>query len=51
MADGAIYSVRSQNPMAFLGITALLFLVVLLTLYRQARRAANIDPMAVLRDE
>lgn len=50
-ADGAIYSVRSQNPMSFLGITALLFLVVLLALYRQARRAAKIDPTVVLRDE
>ncbi len=37
--------------MSFLGITALLFLVVLLALYRQARRAAKIDPTVVLRDE
>jgi ABC-type antimicrobial peptide transport system permease subunit len=46
-----LYGVEPFDPVAFAGMGALLLAVVLAASLLPARRAAGIDPMAVLRGE
>jgi len=46
-----LYGVEPFDPVAFAGMGALLFAIVLVASLLPARRAASIDPMAVLRGE
>jgi putative ABC transport system permease protein len=46
-----LYGIDAFDPGAFAAMAAVLFAVVLLASYLPARRAASVDPMAVLRAE
>jgi len=46
-----LYEVRPGDPEVFAGITATIALVSLASSWLPARRAAQVDPMAALRDE
>ena len=51
VVESALYGMSPLDPLAFLGATALLGLVALGAAYLPARRAAQTDPMKVLRRE
>jgi ABC-type antimicrobial peptide transport system permease subunit len=44
-----IYGLSPLDPVAFLGVTALIAVVALVAMAQPARRAANVDPAATLR--
>jgi ABC-type antimicrobial peptide transport system permease subunit len=46
-----LYHVVAIEPLAFVGITAMLAASALLAAYLPARRAARVDPMTALRSE
>ena len=48
---GLLAGVSPLNPPVLAGVSALLGLVVLVACLAPARRAANVDPMEVLRSE
>jgi putative ABC transport system permease protein len=50
MADGD-RAAPGRDPATFLGVPLILGAAALLACYLQARRAARLDPMAVLRNE
>jgi predicted permease len=51
LLSGLLFDVRSTDPGTFGGAVVLLLAVALLASYVPARRAASVDPQAVLRDE
>ncbi len=51
MLTGFLFGVRSLEPVVFLGVTLLVFGVAVLACWLPARRAARVEPMAVLRVE
>jgi putative ABC transport system permease protein len=46
-----LYGIGPTDPLTFAGVALLLMLVALAAAYIPARRAANLNPMAALRDE
>jgi predicted permease len=46
-----LYGIGATDPLTFAGVALLLMLVALTAAYIPARRAANLNPMAALRDE
>ena len=49
LLEGLVFGVSTTDPLAFLGVIALLVSVALLASWLPARRAARVDPMHVLR--
>jgi predicted permease len=48
---GLLYETRPLDPMTFVAMSALLFVVALLAAYVPARRAASVSPMEAMRTE
>jgi putative ABC transport system permease protein len=46
-----LFGVKQADPLAFLGVSAVLLLSAFLASYIPARRAMSVDPIAALRDE
>jgi ABC-type antimicrobial peptide transport system permease subunit len=46
-----LYGVTPTDPATFVGVAILMLLVAFVACYAPARRAARVDPMAVLRHE
>ncbi len=46
-----LFQVKPNDPLLYFGVAALLGFVSLVAIYVPARRAAKIDPMALLRQE
>jgi predicted lysophospholipase L1 biosynthesis ABC-type transport system permease subunit len=51
LLSSQLYGVKSTDPWMFISVTLLLALVAAIAAYMPARRAARVDPIAVLRDE
>jgi predicted permease len=51
LVAGLLYNVSGLDPVAFIGVPALLITVAALAVYVPARRAANLDPVRALRTE
>lgn len=51
LLSSQLYGVKSTDPWMFVSVTLLLTLVATMAAYAPARRAARVDPIAVLRDE
>jgi len=51
MAASLLFGVRSDDPVVFTGITALIALIAIGSSWIPARRAARIEPMAALHEE
>ena len=49
LMSGFLYGVSPFDPATFVGVPALLGMVVLLACYAPARRATKIDPIVALR--
>jgi ABC-type lipoprotein release transport system permease subunit len=45
----SLYEISSTDPVSFVGVVALLWIVAALASYLPARRAARVEPMDVLR--
>ncbi len=49
--SGQLFEVTATDPIAYVGVAALLLIVVVAASYMPARRAARIDPVIALRSE
>jgi ABC-type antimicrobial peptide transport system permease subunit len=51
LAESALYGVSASDPLTFIAVTMLFFVVALAASVIPARRAAHVDPMVVLRSD
>ena len=51
LVRGMLYGLSPLDPVAFLGMIALLVAAALLAMYRPARQAARVDPLRTLRSD
>jgi len=51
LVEGMLYNVDAFDPVAFIGVPAILLLVAMFAVYIPARRAAAVDPMRALKSD
>jgi ABC-type lipoprotein release transport system permease subunit len=51
LVEGLLYNVSALDPVAFVGVPAVLVAVAALAVWIPARRAASVEPMRALRME
>jgi ABC-type antimicrobial peptide transport system permease subunit len=51
LLTGFLFNVQSTDPMTFVSVVGVIFIVVLLACYIPARRASRVDPLVALRTE